>query len=484
MSTGTSHPGRDRRVIVVWMVTSVALFLVMVTLGILMRLAQGDVMEITPQTFYALMTMHGLGMAGTLFSAGIAMVWYVAARHARPSRLAMWIAWALFLAGGLALLAATLIGKFAAGWYTLYPLPFLKATWPGWSTGLTIVSLMAMGVGWLVALLDILRALAVEHGIARMFAWDRFGAGAGREAAPAGVLIGAVCAVAGVLGTIVGAASLMMYLFQWFAPATQFDPLLLKNSMFMFGHTIVNVAMYCGIGVVYELMPGFTGRPWKVTKTVAVAWNATLAFILFAYFHHLYMDFAQPVTLHVIGQIASYSSAVPATAVTVFGLGGQLHRSGLRWSFVPAAFTLGILGWVLGGITAVVDSTIAVNLVFHNTLWVPAHFHTYFLVGFVLLLFGFVHHLLGSRAERLAKSGLVVMLTGGYLFVLMFFLGGLWSVPRRFASYQAIPYPDLVAHATRFAAWGAVGGSLFLLGALLYAASLVTGRQPAPDREG
>ena len=45
MSTGTSHPGRDRRVIVVWMVTSVALFLVMVTLGILMRLAQGDVME-------------------------------------------------------------------------------------------------------------------------------------------------------------------------------------------------------------------------------------------------------------------------------------------------------------------------------------------------------------------------------------------------------------------------------------------------------
>ncbi|HQP94114.1 MAG TPA: hypothetical protein PK570_09195, partial [Thermoanaerobaculia bacterium] len=103
MSTGTSHPGRDRRVIVVWMVTSVALFLVMVTLGILMRLAQGDVMAITPQTFYALMTMHGLGMAGTLFSAGIAMVWYVAARHARPSRLAMWIAWALFLAGGPAL---------------------------------------------------------------------------------------------------------------------------------------------------------------------------------------------------------------------------------------------------------------------------------------------------------------------------------------------------------------------------------------------
>ena len=264
---GTFYPGRDRRVIVVLMVTSVALS--WSCHPRILIASQGDVMAITPQTFYALMTMHGLGMAGTLFSAGIAMVWYVAARHARPSRLAMWIAWALFLAGGLALLAATLIGKFAAGWYTLYPLPFLKATWPGWSTGLTIVSLMAMGVGWLVALLDILRALAVEHGIARMFAWDRFGAGAGREAAPAGVLIGAVCAVAGVLGTIVGAASLMMYLFQWFAPATQFDPLLLKTALFSSAHD-VNVAMYCGIGVVYELCPAHR-RPWKVTKAVAVA---------------------------------------------------------------------------------------------------------------------------------------------------------------------------------------------------------------------
>jgi cytochrome c oxidase subunit 1 len=469
-------PDRDRRLVVLWMVTSLVLFLVLVTLGITMRLAQGAVVELSSSTFYAVMTMHGLGMAGTLFSAGIAMVWWVAARHARPSRTAMWVAYALFLAGAIALLAATLVGKFAAGWYALYPLPFLRATWPGWATGTTIVALMAMGLAWLIAQLDILRALAVEHGNARMFAWDRFRAGAG-EPAPAGVLIGAICAVAGVLGTIVGAATLMTYLFKWLAPATEFDPLLLKNGMFMFGHTIVNVAMYCGICVIYELMPRFTGRPWKVTRTVAVAWNSTLFFILFAYFHHLYMDFAQPVALQVLGQIASYGSAVPATAVTVFGLGSQIHRSGLRWSFVPATFALGILGWVLGGITAVVDSTIAVNLVFHNTLWVPAHFHTYFLVGYVLILLGFVHHVLDSRAERLAKTGLIAMIAGGYAFVLMFFLGGMDSVPRRFATYQVIPYPTLAERATELATWGGIAGSVFLLGALIYCVSLAVGRR-------
>lgn len=485
MSSGNATNGtadRDRRLVATWLVTALAIFLLLVTLGITMRLAQGGVVALSTPDFYALMTMHGIGMAGTLFSAGIAMIWFVAARHARPSRVAMWTAYALFVAGAVALLVATLIGKFAAGWYVLYPLPFLRATWPEWATGTTIVALMAMGVGWLVAQLDILRALAAEHGIGRMLAWDRFRKAAG-EPAPAGVLIASVCAVAGVLGTIVGAATMMTYLFKWLAPATELDALVLKNGMLMFGHTIVNVAMYCGICVIYELLPRYTGRPWKVTPVVAVAWNVTLLFILFAYFHHLYMDFVQPVALHFAGQIASYGSAIPATAVTVFGLGAQLHRSGLRWSFVPAAFTLGILGWVLGGITAVVDSTIAVNLVFHNTLWVPAHFHTYFLVGYVLIVLGFLHFFARSHAERLAGIGLAAMVGGGYTFVLMFFLGGLHSVPRRFATYAAIPYPELAERAADLALWGAVGGSVFLLGALAFCVSLIAGRRRAAGAE-
>lgn len=469
---------RDSLLVTAWLVTMVAIMVLMVVLGITMRLAQGAVISLSPPAFYATMTMHGLGMAGALFSAGIVMVWWVTSQYARPSRGAMWVAYVLFVAGAGALLIATLIGKFAAGWYALYPLPFVNATWPRWATSATIVALMTMGVAWLIAQLDILRALAAEYGLTRMFAWDRFGDDA-REPAPAGVLIASVCAVAGVLGTIVGAATLMIYLFKWFAPATAFDPLLLKNGMFMFGHTIVNVAMYCGICAVYVVMPTFTGRPWKVTRTVAVAWNATLLFILFAYFHHLYMDFAQPLGLQFVGQFASYASAVPATAVTVFGLGAQLHRSGIRWSFVPAAFTLAILGWVFGGITAVVDSTIAVNEVFHNTLWVPGHFHTYFLVGYVLILLGFLYWFVRSRAERLARTGLVTMTVGGYAFVLMFLLAGLSSVPRRFDSYRAIPYPELVTQATNLAVWGAVAGSVFLVGVLLYFVSLVVGRGTA-----
>ena len=466
-----------RTTTLVWLVTVLAVFVVMVLLGITMRLSQGALIGLQPQTFYALMTMHGLGMAGTLFTAGLVMLWDLTARRCRPSRTVNCIAYALFLAGAVGLLAATLLGGFGTGWYALYPLPFVNPVWPRWATGTAIVSLMVMGVGWLALQLDLLRALAARYGASRLLAWDYLVGREPSEPLPSPVLIASVCLISGSLGTISGAATLLAYLFKWMAPATQLDPLLLKNTMFMFGHTIVNVAMYCGICAVYALMPEFTRRPWKVNRLVALAWNATLLFILFAYFHHLYMDFAQAEALQVIGQVVSYASAVPATAVTAFGLGSQLYRSGLRWSFTPAAFIAGIVGWLVGGIAAVVDSTIAVNRVFHNTLWVPGHFHTSVLVGFVLLLLGFTHHVAQSHAERTAGAGLAAMLVGGYGFVLMFYLGGMSSVPRRYATYAVVSFGSIARTGTRLAFYGALFASLFLAGALVFLVSLLSGRR-------
>ncbi|MCC7196339.1 MAG: cbb3-type cytochrome c oxidase subunit I [Gemmatimonadaceae bacterium] len=467
---------RSRRLVTIWLATMLAAFVVMVILGITMRLNQGAAIKLMPNTFYALMTMHGLGMAGGLFTAGVVLIWYLTALRFQMNHTVMWVCYVLVLIGVVGVLAATLVGHFAAGWYALYPLPFVNAAWPSWTIGTTIVSLMILGVAWLVMQMDIMRVLAAGYGLKRMFGLEYY-KGEPAEPLPPAVMITAVCATAGILGTVVGAATLIIYLFKWVTPATQFDPLLLKNTMFMFGHTIVNVAMYCGLGVMYQLMPAYTKRPWKVNRLLVISWNATLVFILFAYFHHLYMDFAQPKAIQILGQIASYGSALPATAVTIFGVGSQLYRSGIKWTLTPFAFMMSVVGWGIGGAAAVIDATIAVNRVFHNTLWVPAHFHTYFLVGFVLILFGFLHHHLNSRAERLAGTGFVTMLVGGYGFVLMFYLGGLSSVPRRYADYSAIPLPSVSQPGTHYALWGALFASLFLLGALVFFLSNGIGRR-------
>ena len=91
-------------------------------------------------------------------------------------------------------------------------------------------------------------------------------------------------------------------------------------------------------------------------------------------------------------------------------------------------------------VAAVIDSTITVNQAFHNTLWVPAHFHTYYLMGVVLMTLGGVYHLavaLTSETENLKRSRVMAahLVVGGYGLMLSFYLAGADAVPRRFAAY-------------------------------------------------
>lgn len=461
-------PIAAKRLTAVWAATVIPVFVVLVILGLTMRLNQAGDLALPPDRFYAIMTLHGLGMAGTLFVGGLAAIWYLATKYARPSIAVMWVVYVLVLIGTVGLILATLIGRFGAGWYVLYPLPFIQF-WPQWSTGLAIASLIVLGVAWLLGQLDLLRALVVRYGFGNALAWQYFRTGSPATQVPPFVLISIVSLIAGALTTVAGAVLLMLYLAKWFEPSLQYDALLMKNIVFLFGHTLVNITMYLGLAVVYDLMPEFSGRPWKTNRVVALAWNTTLVLVLLAFFHHLYMDFAQPLGLQIIGQLASYLSAVPATVVTIFGAIGQVYRSGIRWRYVPLSFYLGLVGWVIGGLAAVVDSTIMVNVQFHNTLWVPAHFHTYFLVGFVFILFGFIYYLFESDSERSAKLGLWTMTVGGYGFVLMFYLGGVLGVPRRYATYAAIPIDSVAQPGKVTAAVAAVFVFVLLIGLLVYA---------------
>jgi cytochrome c oxidase subunit 1 len=194
------------------------------------------------------------------------------------------------------------------------------------------------------------------------------------------------------------------------------------------------------VAVVYELLPGYTGRPWKLNKLIAIAWNVVLVLVIFAYLHHLYMDFVQLRWMQVLGQMSSYLSAIPAAVMTIFGALANLYRAPVRWTLASSLLVLGVLGWTIGGIAAVIDSTISVNLLFHNTLWVPAHFHTYFLMGVTLMVLGGCFHIaeaLSGQPEKrgLSRVTLYLFCIGGYGFLLMFYLSGAASVPRRFAAY-------------------------------------------------
>src|SRR4030095_15482049 len=132
--------------------------------------------------------------------------------------------------------------------------------------------------------------------------------------------------------------------------------------------------------------------------------------------------------------------SLPAAVVTIFSTLALVAGSKMRWQLPSILLYLGVMGWAIGGVAAVIDSTVMVNSRFHNTLWVPAHFHTYYVMGVVLMILGAVFHLTTelsriAESDRVTRAIVTAVAIGGYGFLLMFYVAGVAGVPRRYAVY-------------------------------------------------
>jgi cytochrome c oxidase subunit 1 len=108
----------------------------------------------------------------------------------------------------------------------------------------------------------------------------------------------------------------------------------------------------------------------------------------------------------------------------------------MKWNLTAGLLFASIMGWSVGVVPAVVDGTIAINRVMHNTLWVPGHFHTYLLLGVVAMLFGFMYFLglsVGAADNAIDRVGFWMYVVGSLAFASAFLAGGALSVPRRWA---------------------------------------------------
>ena len=99
--------------------------------------------------------------------------------------------------------------------------------------------------------------------------------------------------------------------------------------------------------------------------------------------------------------------------ITIYSMTMLVWGSRYRWTLASTLLYVGLAGWAIGGVGAVIDSLIPINFRLHNTVWVVAHFHTYLMLTVVLWALAFVAHLLerdagrtSSRAARaLRRSG-------------------------------------------------------------------------------
>src|SRR6185312_8882632 len=88
-----------------------------------------------------------------MFSFAFAIIWYlISSRYARLNIRIGYVVYFTFLIAIAGLTIGILVGKFGAGWFLLYPLPFRSGTWLSWSTGVSIISLIILGIAWLIGI--------------------------------------------------------------------------------------------------------------------------------------------------------------------------------------------------------------------------------------------------------------------------------------------------------------------------------------------
>ena len=447
-------------------------FLLMMLAGVTLRAVQGKWVELGPDLFYQIMTVHGAGMVGTSGLAATGVLWHFLRRYIRLSPAVLWINFGIFLLGVVLILGSIFLGKFSAGWTFLYPLPAMsKGLWSAGAAASFLIGLLLIGTGFLILYLDI--------GIALLKRYGSLGNALGLSVVlgrapldpehPPTVVAATMVLIVNFIGIATGAVVLVMSLVSVFFPDYVLDALLMKNLIYFFGHVFINATIYSAVVAVYELLAEYTGRPWKVSKPFYYAWIAAAVMVMAVYPHHLLMDFVMPPWMLVMGQIVSYTSGIPVLVVTAYGALTIVYKSGIQWDTPSRLLMLSMFGWAGGVIPAIIDGTIVVNKVMHNTMWVPGHFHFYLVLGLLPMIFGFAFYLAQnsrqSRASGFESLGFWTYFAGGLGLVFTFLLSGAGSVPRRWATHMA-EWESL-------AQLGTAAGGLIVFGLLIFLFCLI-----------
>jgi cytochrome c oxidase subunit I len=467
----------ERAVLLLYIISALTVFVLMMLLGLCMRMAQGAWIEIAPDLFYRIMTAHGAGMVGVTGIASVAVMWFFLRKYVRL-HLSMFAAnYVLFMLGAVAILGSIFIGDYAGGWTFLYPLPVHSMNlWSVNAAALFMLGYLLIGVGFLLFYLDAMVGVIRVYGnLGRALGLQWLFRGAIDPAHPATVVASTMVIITNTLGILGGAIVLVMSLINAYFPSVVLNALLVKNLTYFFGHVFINATIYMGVIAVYELLPRYSGRAWTVSRPFLWGWAATTIMVMIVYPHHLMMDYAMPRWMLVMGQIISYTSGLPVFVVTAYGALTYVYGSGIRWSMPAKLVMLSMFGWAAGIVPAIIDGTISVNRVMHNTMWVPGHFHFYLLLGVLPMVLAFMFYLtedrMGARAGS-GRFGFPLYVIGGLTFAFAFLAGGHVSEPRRFV----VHLPEWFAYDRA----GSIGAILVIAAMLLFTVRIIAGLTRRP----
>ncbi len=377
----------------------------------------------------------------------------------------------LYLAGALLAIWAMIHGGTDTGWtfYTPYSVVtptrvapvLLGAFIIGFSSILT-------GLNFIVTI-HTLRAPGLRFMQLPLFVWSLYGTSIIQLlATPVLGLVLLLIAVEHVFG------------FGLFDPARGGDPLLMQHLFWFYSHPAVYIMVLPAMGVVSEVISCFARRLVFGYRLVALSSIGIAVVGFFVWGHHMFVAGQSTFNAGAFGVLSMFVGVF--TAIKVFNWTATLYKGAVRFS-TPFAYVCGFLFFlVFGGMTGVAVATVSLDVHWHDTYFVVAHFH-FIMVGAVLMAFlAGLHYWFPKMFGRCYPEGwglvsaVLIILGFNATFIPQFLLGN-FGMPRRYYSY-----PD---HFQALNVASTAGASLlafgFVLIAIYLALSLRYGKVSGPN---
>ena len=407
--------------------------------AVLLALTRWPAVQLLPADwYYRLVTLHGLSMLIFWIIFMEVAILYFAATTLLNSRLfskgVAWVSFALMLTGSIMVETMILLGRADVMMTSYAPLR---------ADPLFFLGIILFAVGTLIAVFNFFATLYIakrDHTYAGSVPLVVFGATAAAIIAVVTLLHGAAIYIPTFLWSIglIGPIDAGVYRLLWWGLGHQSQQINVTAmvSVWYFIATLttgakpLNQAVCRGAFVLYILFinlasahhllvdPG-VGAAWKI-------WNTSYAMYL-AVLASLIHGFTVPASIESSIRSKGYGR----------GLFGWLFAAPWRNPAFSAVFLSLVIFGFIGGITGVTLGTQQINIIAHNTLRIPGHFHATVVGGTTLAFMGLTYYVvpLIFQREYVAK-GLVRMQP--YLFavgILMVIMGmqfaGSYGVPRR-----------------------------------------------------
>jgi cytochrome c oxidase subunit 1 len=314
------------------------------------------------------------------------------------------------------------------------------------------------------------------------------------------VVYGAVTAAIIAVITLVHGAMVYIPTFLWsIGVISSIDPELYRMLWWALGHSSQQINVAAMVSIWYMLGGLTVGAVVLNQKVSRSAFVLYILFISMASAHHLLVDPGFGSAWKIVNTSYFMYMAVLASMVHGFtvpagmelgmrlrgyndGLFGWLRHA--PWGdpgFSSLVLSVVVFGFV-GGITGVTLGTEQINIIAHNTLRIPGHFHSTVASGTALAFMGATYYLLPLIFRRkvsfwkLAKIQPYMFAGGLLLLVLGMSFAGSFGVPRRHwdISFAQAPYDVQFNPAVDiFLAMMGIGGIIAVTGALSFIAIAV-----------